>query len=737
MKTNEQIQGGSLKHTRRDFLKRAGSGLSFAVVFGSAGVKVFSAQGSSRARETALGAWVRLNSDGSILIYNPAAEMGQGSMTALPVIIAEEMDADWSDVRIEYSPIEPSTYGSRGRGGRRSMTTVGSRAVRGYFTDLRRVGAQIRRVLLESVAREWNVPVSKLTTEPSTVVHAASGRRISYGEITAFAQVPSQLPEIDDSQLKSPRDFRLIGHFVPRFDIPDKTNGAAQFAMDVQVPEMLYALISRSPVHTAQPVSYNESEIGAMAGITTTVRLEHGVGVIGSSMEAVIQARDYLKVEWSKGTEAEGFDSEAALLEYAQIPGSDRVQARTVSEQGDARTALQHAAQRYEADFLSEHVYHAQMEPLNAVVSVNEAGDGAEIWAGTQSSWGVRTEAARTLKVGPERIKFHPCYLGGGFGRRSNSDYVVEAVHLSKAVKRPVKLIWTREDDLQYGRFRPMNLQRMSAGVDEQGNITAWTHCVVGDGDSLLTSGAEIPFYDIPNQKIERCTVSTGIRLKHWRAVGHGFNKFAIEAFIDEIAADKSIDPYQFRRTLLRKAPRALKVLDTVAEMAAWGQELPEGRARGIAFSERSGSLAAGVAEISVDDASGKIRVHRFWSAVDGGIIVQPDNARAQIEGGIVTGLSSVLFESLTLKDGKVQESNYHDYSILRMSDMPEIEVKFIESYEPPSGLGETGVPITGGAVANAFASLTGKRLRHLPFSPERVRALLDEHKIQNQTFQI
>lgn len=725
MKTSEQTERGAVKHSRRDFLKSAGTGLSFAVVFGSVGVKAFSAQGSSRVGETAIGAWVKINTDGSILIYNPAAEMGQGSMTALPVIIAEEMDADWSDVRIEHSPIEPSIYGSRGRGGRRNMTTVGSRAVSGYFSDLRRVGAQIRRVLLENVAREWNVPVAKLTTEPSTVVHAASGRRISYGDITAFAQVPSELPDIDDSQLKSPRDFRLIGHFVPRFDIPEKTNGAAQYAMDVKVPGLLYAVISRSPVHTAQPVSYNESEIRAMAGITTTVRLGHGIGVIGASMESVIKARHALKVEWSKGTAAEGFDSEAALLEYAKIAGGDRVQASTVAQQGDARTALQHAAKRYEADFLSEHVYHAQMEPLNAVVSVNEAGDGAEIWAGTQSSWGVRTEAAKTLNVGPERIKFHPCYLGGGFGRRSNSDYVVEAVHLSKAVKQPVKLIWTREDDLQYGQFRPMNLQRMSAGVDAQGNITAWTHCVVGDGARLLTSGAEIPFYDIPNQKIEMCMVSTGIRLKHWRAVGHGFNKFAIEAFIDEIAVDQSIDPYQFRRTLLRKAPRALKVLDTVAEMAAWGQELPEGRARGIAFSERSGSLAAGVAEVSVDDASGKIRVHKFWSAVDGGIIVQPDNARAQIEGGIVTGLSSVLFESITLKEGKVQQSNYHDYSVLRMSDAPEIEVKFIESYEHPSGLGEAGVPITGGAVANAFAALTGKRLRHLPFSSERVRGLL------------
>ena len=413
------------------------------------------------------------------------------------------------------------------------------------------------------------------------------------------------------------------------------------------------------------------------------------------------------------------------LLDYSEIPGGDQVQARTIFQKGDVQGVLGQATKRYEADFLADHVYHAQMEPLNAVVSVNEAGDAAEVWVGTQSTSGARAAAAEVLGVDFERITLHPCYLGGGFGRRSNSDYVIEAVHLSNAVKRPVKLMWTREDDLQYGQFRPMCLQRLAAGVDAQGNIVAWTHCVVGDGGGLLASGIEVPYYDIPHQNIEMCSVSHGMRLKHWRAVGHGFNKFAIEAFIDEIAADQSIDPYQFRRTLMHNSSRALQVLDTVADMSDWGGAIPAGRARGIAFGERSGSLAAGVAEVSVDDASGKIRVHRFWCAVDGGIIVQPGNARAQVEGGIVTGLSSVLFETITIKNGKVQQSNFHDYHMLRMSDMPEIEVEFVTSTESPSGLGESGVPITGGAVASAFASLTGKRLRHLPFAPDRVQAAL------------
>jgi len=725
MKTNEQPARDESTYSRRTFLKTAGAGLSFAVVFGSWGVKTFSAQGSHAVRASAFGAWVKISTDGSILIYNPAAEMGQGSMTALPVILAEEMDADWSTVRIEHSPIEPDTYGlSWGRGGRGNMMTVGSRAVSGYFTKLRLAGAQIRRVLLDNVARRWNVPVAELTTEPSTVVHAASGRRITYGEIAAFAEAPSELPDIDESQLKSPRDFRLIGHSVPRHDIPSKTDGSARYALDVHVPGMLYGMISRSPVHDGRPASYNEAEVHAMPGITTTVTLDYGVGVIGASVEEVIKARTALKIDWAKGAPAETFDSEASLAAYTDIAGGDRAQGRSIAQQGDAPAALRQAAKRYEADFFADHVYHAQMEPLNAVVSVHEAGDGAEIWIGTQSTSGAKEAAAQVLGIDTARIMLHPCYLGGGMGRRSNSDYLVEAVHLSNAVKRPVKLLWTREDDMQYGQFRPMCLQRLAAGVDARGNVTAWTHCVVGDGGGLLTSGIEIPFYDIPHQHIELCTVSHGVRLKHWRAVGHGFNKFAIEAFLDEIAADQSVDPYQFRRQLMRDAPRALKVLDTVAEMADWGGAVPAGRARGLAFGERSGSLAAGVAEVSLDEASGKIRVHRFWCAVDGGIVVQPENARAQIEGGIVNGLSSALFERITLKDGKVQQSNFHDYPMLRMSDMPEIEVQFVESYEHPSGLGEASLPVTGGAVANAFAALTGKRLRHLPFSPDRVRAL-------------
>ena len=717
---------GKTTLSRRGFVKIAGTGLTFSVFLGGVAATTFDSKGYPQPAETAIGAWVRIQTDGTIVIYNPAAEMGQGSMTALPVILAEEMDADWSHVHIEHAPVEPSVYGRSWRpGGPGTMMTVGSVAISGYFDKLRLAGAQIRHVLLENVAREWNVPVDELTTKPSQVVHQASGRTLSYGEITAFARIPEQMPEINPNQLKQPENFRLIGTSVPRVDVPAKTDGSAQYAIDVQVPGMVYGMISRAPVHNDRPVSFNKAHVEGMPGVVATVELDHGIGVIGETFMATKKAKDALAITWAGGAPAMVFNSEQSLSDYAAIPGSGQVEPRILEESGDYASAINQAAKQYEADYLADHVYHAQMEPLNAVVSVNEAGDEAEAWVGSQAMDSARRAIAETLGIETAQVNLHPCYLGGGFGRRSNSDYVIEATHLSAAVKKPVKLIWTREDDLQYGQYRPMCLQRMVAGVDEAGAIVAWNHCVVGDGGGLLSSGIKIPFYNIPNQTIERCGVSHGVRLKHWRSVAHGFNKFAIEAFLDEIAADQSIDPYQLRRKLLSDSPRALQVLDAVAEMSNWGGELPEGRARGMAFGERSGSLAAGVAEISVNASTGKIRVHHFWCAIDAGIIVQPDNSIAQSEGGVIHGLSSVLMERVTVKNGKAQQSNFHDYPIMRMADIPDVHIQLIESTERPTGMGETSLPVTGGAVANAFAALTGKRLRHMPFTPERVREVL------------
>jgi isoquinoline 1-oxidoreductase beta subunit len=526
---------------------------------------------------------------------------------------------------------------------------------------------------------------------------------MSYGEIAEFMEIPESPPKVSLSQLKDPKDFRLIGNKnVPRFDIPAKTDGSAKYSIDVRVPGMVYGVISRSPVHGSKPRLINEKMIRGTDGILDVLVLGHGVGIIAESIEIALKTKEKLVIQWSEGAKAE-----------SQIENS-----------GDADAALKEAAVTYTADYINDHIYHAQMEPLNAVVSVAKDGKSAEVWAGSQAPDSARASVARTLGIKFEQVKYNPQYLGGGFGRRSSSDYIVEATELAKVAKRPLKLIWTREDDISYGMFRPMSLQRMEAGVEKNGNVSAWKHTIVGTGSRLLASGSRNEFYSLPNQKIELRSVDHGIRTKHWRGVGHGPNKFAIEAFVDEIAVAQKADPYEFRRKLMKDFPRARKVLDTAAEMSDWSAKTRDGRAKGIAFGERSGSLCAGVCEISLND--GKIKVHRVWVALDAGIAVQPDNVIAQTEGCILMGLSSVLKESITIRNGRVQELNFDEYQLLRMKDTPDsVEVKIIPSTERPTGVGEAGLPIVGGAIANAFAALTGKRIRHMPFTREKVSDLL------------
>lgn len=713
--------------SRRKFLTAAG-GITFAVT-AYAMFPRFSISESNNNDPEALGnqltAWVHLRPDGRITIYNPAAEMGQGSMTALPVILAEEMDADWSKVHIVQSPVEPKIYGPGVWGGR--MMTVGSRTISGYYESLRQAGAQARYVLLANVAKKWNVPIEELTTEPSMVIHKKSNKKVSYGEVAAFATMIDKVPTIPDNQLKNPKDFRLIGNQkVQRFDIPPKVNGSAQYAIDVRVPGMVYGVISRAPVHGAKPNLLNEEDIRAIKGVLDVVILDYGVGIIAETIEKALEVKPQLQIQWSKDAKAATHDSEAAYEDYMKLVRDDNKKGRELNKKGDIIAAFKNGTKIYTADYKNDYLSHAQMEPLNAVVSVTEDGNSAEVWIGSQSPDGARGAVARVLGLEESKITMHPMYLGGGLGRRSSSDYVEEAAHLAKKIRKPVKLIWTREDDIQYGQYRPICLQHMQASVDNSGNITGWKHIVSGTGDGLLSSGAEIPFYTIDNQLIEQRSVDHGIRTKHWRAVGHGPNKYAIEAFLDEIAADQKIDPYKFRQTLMKNSPRALKVLDTAAQMANWGSKLPKDRARGIAFGERSDSLAAGVCEISLDRESGKIKVHHIWAALDAGVVVQPDNAIAQMEGAILMGLSAALHESVTIKNGKAQQSNFHDYPILRMSDIPEsIDIQIIPSQEKPTGIGEAGLPFIGPALANAFAALTGKRLRHMPFTTEKVLAVL------------
>ncbi|MFD2203122.1 xanthine dehydrogenase family protein molybdopterin-binding subunit [Shivajiella indica] len=706
--------------SRRNFLK-TGGGITFLIASIGLPAVVFK---SKEGENKQISAWVHLASDGTVTIYNPASEMGQGTMTALAAIFAEEMDADWSKVKIEDAPVQPEIYGI-GWGGERggSMLTVGSRSVSGHYQNLRQSGAQARFVLLESVAQKWGVNKSELTTDNGVVFHPKSNRKIPYGEIVAFVKIPDQIPDIPDNQLKNPKDFKLIGKDYQRYDVPPKVDGSAIYSGDIHIDGMVYGAISRSPVNGTKPSLKNEAEIRKMQDVLDLVHLDHGIGVIANSMESALKVKGMLDIEWIGDANASNHNSEDAYKDYEALALSDST-GSMIAQSGDLSRELPDSQKQIRADYKNDYVYHAQMEPLNAIAHVKNGE--TEVWVGTQASDGTRRDVSNHLGIDFNSVNLHTHYLGGGFGRRSMTDFVLEAVDLSKAMKKPVKLQWTREDDLQFGAFRPISLQKLEAGINGQGQITAWKHLVIGTGGGLLGSGADIPFYDIPNKHIEVRNIDHGVRTKHWRAVGHGPNKFAIETFLDEIALELKKDPYQLRRELMKNHPRALKVLDKVAEMSNWGSPVPEGRARGIAFAERSGSLAAGVCEISVNQNTGKIKVHKIWGSLDGGVVVHPENAKYQMEGALVMGLSSVLFEKITFREGKVEQNNFYDYPILRMEDAPEeIHLEIIPSQEKPTGIGEAGLPFMGAIVSNAFAALTGKRLRHMPFSPDKVRKLM------------
>jgi isoquinoline 1-oxidoreductase subunit beta len=714
------IKGSDI--SRRGVLAGLG-GLTFCMAFGTDGVSLLSEAQASAMANAQVTPWVRIAPDGTITILSAGAEMGQGSMTNLPMIVAEDMDADWSKVAIEMAPADAGVYGYLMNDNTRMMAIVGSRATMLYYTQLRTAGAQVRKVLLMNAAERWGVDVSTLRTEPSVVINPANGARLTYGEIAAFGKVPSPLPAVDAKELKPRKDWRLIGKGVPRRDTPLKVNGTATFGIDIKLPGMVYATTLHSPVHNSGPESWNDAEIKAMPGVVATVRLSNGVAVVADRFEQALAACGALKVTWKKG-QAAGFNSEEALTrDEVKILHDPTAPTQSVHAAGDAKAAFASAAKVHKAEFRSDFGYHAQMEPLNAVARFNDAGDQVEIWEGTQAPDISRTEVAKALGFKEEQVTHHQCYIGGGFGRRNGGYEAVEAAQIARAARRPVKLIWTRTEDLAQGRFRPQSFQCLEAATDETGKVTGWKHCVIGDGGNmLLTGGMRIGYYGVPNQNLELRGISHGVQIKHWRAVAHVFNVFAIESFIDQMAVDANMDPIAFRFERMGATPKARACFETVARMCDWKAARPPGRAIGVSISERSGSLGAGVVEISVDRASGKIKVHKVWVAVDGGIIVSPSPARANIESAIIYGLSGVLHERVTLKDGMVEQTNFHDYNLMRMSDLPdEMNVEFVNVDTRPTGLGEIGNPFIAAAISNAFHRLTGKRLRHLPFTPERV----------------
>jgi len=728
--------GKDMSVSRRDFLATA-AGLTLALTVSPDPVALAADTGADA--PLTLNVWLTIATDGTITIVSPAAEMGQGTFTTLPAVLGEELDADWSKVKMIYPPgWDDKKHGNPGW--LQIFNTTASFATRGYFKPMRIAGAQARRVLLEAVAAKWAVPVGELSTEPSIVVHAASNRRIAYGEIAAFAKSPAELPKIEDKDLKSPQNFRFIGKDVPRVDVPLKVTGAAKYAIDVDVPGMVYAAVLQSPYEGGAPATLDDREALQVPGVMKLVRLPGGVGVVGTSVEATQAAKSKLKVTWSSAPAAQQ-DSERALNEFVEIARDKSRAGVPYANVGDAKAAMQQATKILRGEYRTRYTYHAQMEPLNATASVGPDGRSAEIWAGTQTPTGLLNEVARLLQTDRSRIAFHQHLLGGGYGRRGGlQDVVLDAVRLAKAVGKPVKVIWDRTDDIGAGKFRPMTAHYIEAGIDANGKLIAWHHRVVAESvagyraaltgtapprnDAIVMKGSPLPQYPIPNKLAEHVIETRGARLSSWRGVGVGYNAFAVESFLDEIAQAQGKDPVAFRLELSEGQARVQTLLRAVAEMADWHRER-EGRGLGIAFMEKDDTLAAGVAEVSVERASGKIKVHNFWAAIDAGIAVQPRNLAAQTEGSIIFGLGHVLRERITIKDGRVQQANYTDYEIPRMSDVPNIEIKVVSTDNSPTGAGEDGLPLVAGAVANAIAALTGARLRELPFAPERVRAAL------------
>jgi len=717
--------------SRRAFLVSSGAA-SIAIAFGGL---VGAKKAFGQAANFSPNGWARVGTDDIVTVYAPASEMGQGVFTSMPLLIAEEMDLDWNKVRIEQAPYEPKIYGNPLFGG--AMLAGASRTTRGYYQIMRLAGMQCRAIMIDNAARKWGVPASECSTEPSVVLHKASGRRMAYGEIAAFAEVPANAPQFTPAQLKPMKEFRLIGKDIPRVEVPDKVAGQARYGIDVRLPGMLYATVLRAPVNGERALRVEDAEAKKVPGVKQIVALPYGVAVVAESYPAALKGRKALKVEWSQASKARSYSTDKVIPEYVQRVRNLEDKGTVYEAHGDARGAIEKSAKRVAAEYTSLNLTHMTMEPQNCTARVD--GDSIEFWAPTQSPFGVFLAAVKGAGFKPENVKINVTFLGGGFGRRAENDYAVDAALIAKAVPgSAVKVLWTREDDVQYTKPRPLVVQRLEAGLDSQGNLTGLQFRLVGESiyrrfappafqasggkDLPLCEGAYEPTYHYPNYSMEQLLEARGVDVAVWRSVGGGYTKFALETFIDEVAQAAGKDPIEFRLKLLEKEPRGQAVIREAMALADWNRKRPAGRALGLAYSDIWETYMAMVAEVSVDRKTGNVKVHELWSAVDTGVCLQPANVRAQIESAAVWGVSA-LREKLIFKDGMAQQTNFHDYPVLRMADVPKITTKVIVTDNKPGGIGEAGVPPVAPAVANAVYKLTGKRLRDLPFKTETLKA--------------
>ncbi|HKI95564.1 MAG TPA: xanthine dehydrogenase family protein molybdopterin-binding subunit [Gemmatimonadales bacterium] len=698
--------------TRRDFLGvTAATGLGLVLGFhrplkGQAAL-IAKAMGTDTASDAELNAWVHIAPDDTITLVINESEMGQGVLTSLPMILAEELDADWTKVRSEPAPADT-------RFGRQS--TGGSTSVRMDYANLRTVGAAARAMLIGAAAQRWGVPAGECSTDVGYVVHAASKRRASYGSLAVDA---AKITPPEKPPLKDPKDFRIIGKPMKRLDTPDKVRATTEFGIDVRRPGMLIAQVERCPIFGGKLGSFDATKAKTVPGVRHVIAIPSGVAVVADDFWAATKGREALSVTWDDAGHGTLSSTDIAA-ELRRIVDGGAV-ARKDGEP-DAALAGSHATihAEYEVPYLA----HATMEPMNCTADVRSGS--CEIWAPTQAPTGCRDLAAKITGLSSEKVTVHTTYLGGGFGRRSQTDFLEDAVRISKAVGAPVKLVYTREDDMRAGWYRPTAYNKIAGGVDAQGWPTVWTQKIatpsiaenfgpLRDGiDGMAVEGVSNLPYAIPNMLVTYAKPDFPISVWFWRSVGSSQNGYVTECFLDELAHLGGKDPVELRRRLLKDHPRHRRVLDLAAEKAGWGTPLPEGHARGVAVHEAFGSIVAEVAEVSLP-ASGTPRVHHVVCAVDCGQYVNPDTIKAQMESGIVYGLSAALYGEITIDKGRAVQGNFDSYPIVRLREMPSIDTYIVAEGDPMGGIGEPGTPPIAAAVCNALLALTGKPVRRLP----------------------
>ncbi len=657
--------------------------------------------------------WLTIAPDDSIRIRVASSEMGQGVMTSLPMLIAEELDADWSKVQAEFAPVNPAFANPIfGR-----QQTGGSTAIRGYWNPLREAGAIARELLLDAAAQTWGVTADDCEANNGYVIHSGTGKRLSYGELATLA---ATLPVPDAAFLKEPDEFKLLGKSQARLDGPAKVDGSAEFGIDIQMPGLLTAMVVRCPVYGGKLNRFDATEAKAMDGVREVLAIKTGVAVVADHFWAAQLGRNALKIEWDYGPDAE-LSSAAIRQRFAGVVDDGSIG----RDDGNVNKAIKSAGKSIDAVYEVPYLAHACMEPMNCTAHVRE--DECDIWVGTQGQTRTHNTAMQLTGLSADKVRVHTTFLGGGFGRRSEQDFVTDAIEISKAMDAPVKVIWSREDDIQHDYYRPATYNRLTAGLDNTGMPSAWRHRIAAPSisnrdargredngtDWSATEGALHLPYAIPNIQVSYARVNTAVPVGYWRSVASSQNAYITECFLDELAAAGAKDPYQLRRELLRDQPRYRGVLELAARKAGWNTPPPAGRTRGIAVASSFGSYVAQVAEVSID--RGRVRVHRVVCATDCGMTVNPDTIVAQMESGIIYGLTAVLYGDITIAQGRAQQGNFDDYPLLTLEDCPEIEVHLVASTEDPGGVGEPGTPPIAPAVANAVFAATGKPIRSLP----------------------